>query len=104
MAPETAEPRMCPRYWLQSPQLTDDDDWAESKRTEQAMLARLEEQEARWLAHRDQDRDGDGSDEDSGAGSGGGGVGGSGEDSGDRSSIAGSANESSSLSDISSDG
>jgi hypothetical protein len=49
MAPETAESRMCARYWLEFPELTDED-WAEAKQNEQALLARLEEQDARWLA------------------------------------------------------
>jgi hypothetical protein len=49
MAPETAEARMCARYWLEFAELTDDD-WAEAKQKERALLARLEEQDARWLA------------------------------------------------------
>jgi uncharacterized membrane protein YgcG len=49
MAPETAEARMCARYWLEFPELTDED-WAEAKQKEQALLARLEEQDVRWLA------------------------------------------------------
>jgi hypothetical protein len=94
MAPETAEIRMCARYWLQFPELTDDD-WAESKRKEQALLARLEAQKARWHGqsnatggstdegdHEDEDGDGHVNAEGSGAGSedigsaGGGGSGG----------------------------
>jgi hypothetical protein len=47
MSSETAEIRMCSRYWLNFPELTDDD-WAEAKRKEQALLSRLEEKEARW--------------------------------------------------------
>jgi hypothetical protein len=88
MAPETAEARMCSRYWLEFAELTDDD-WTEAKQKERALLARLEEQDARWLAqsesaagdgigedgdeigdeygdgdeHRDSDRSGEGSGE-----------------------------------------
>jgi hypothetical protein len=113
MAPETAEARMCARYWLQFPELTDDD-WAEAKRKEQAHLARLEEQEARWHGQtsvtgggtdedEDEDEDGNGRGEGTGAGSGGRSRGGgSGEGLQGRRSMEGSRKKSSSLSEISS--
>jgi uncharacterized membrane protein YgcG len=123
MAPETAEARMCARYWLQFPELTDDD-WAEAKWKEQAHLARLEEQEARWHGQtsvtgggtdedhdEDADEDGNGRGDGTGAGSSGrspGGSsggrspgGGSGEGLEGRRSMEHSREESSSLSEIS---
>jgi hypothetical protein len=49
MPPETAKARICARYWLEFPELTDEH-WAEAKHKKQALLARLEEQDACWLA------------------------------------------------------
>jgi uncharacterized membrane protein YgcG len=123
MAPETAEARMCARYWLEFPELTDED-WAEAKQKEQALLARLEEQDARWLAQSASAADGgigeigdtigdsDGSEDGAGEGHGFSGRGssgrgsrgaGSGGGAGGAGSGTGSGDESSSLSSLSGD-
>jgi hypothetical protein len=63
MAPDTAEARMCARYWLEFPELTDED-WAEAQQKERALLARLEEQDARLLAQSASESGGAGEDGD----------------------------------------